>query len=378
MISRAAAEAAFARAVAENPARAGVQAAAVRNATLGIAVGKAAIAMAQGAGPIARGLVVTPAGAHGELPAGWTHMTASHPAPDATSVAAGAAVAALVDDATDGDVVLALVSGGASALIEQPRVPLGEFRALLAAVMAAGAPIADLNAVRAALSELKAGQLAQRCAGTVVTLVASDVVGDPLDVIGSGPTIAADREALRRRARAILERLGLAVPAVLDTAIAPAAARPHDRAQLVAPLAAFARIVARELALPVHEPPLTGDVGEVARALAAEAGAFVAYGEPTVRVPPAHGQGGRARQLALLLARELRGGSRSALVAGTDGVDGAEAVAGAFVDGATWDALADPDGALARCDSGTALAQIGAQFVTGPTGVNHADVVIVG
>lgn len=377
MIARAAAEAAFARAVAENPAREGVKAAGV-SATIGLAVGKAAIAMAQGAGPIARGLVVAPAGAAGELPRGWKRMTASHPEPDATSVAAGAAAVALFDSAKDHDVVLALISGGASALVEEPTLPLGEFRALLAAVMAAGVPIDELNTVRAALSALKAGQLAERCAAPIVTLVASDVVGDRLDVIGSGPTIATDRDALRLRARQILQRLQLGVPAVLDAAVR-SSARPHDRAQLVAPLAAFARIVARELGLPLREPALTADVTEVARALAAEPGAFVAYGEPTVVVPPAHGEGGRARQLALLLARELRGGTRSALVAGSDGVDGpGPAVAGAFVDGATWDALADPAGALARCDAGTALAQIGAQFAPGPTGVNHADVVIVG
>jgi glycerate 2-kinase len=378
MIPRAAAEAAFARAVAENPAREGVKAAGV-SATIGLAVGKAAIAMAQGAGPIGHGLVVTPAGAAGELPAGWKRMIASHPEPDETSVAAGAAAVALVRQAQAHDVVLALISGGASALIEEPIVPLGEFRALVAAVMATGAPIDELNAVRAALSGLKAGQLAAHCGAPIVTLVASDVVGDRLDVIGSGPTIATDREPLRRRAREILQRLGLGVPAVLAGAVR-SGARPRDRAQLVAPLAAFARIVARELGLPLREPALTGDVAGVARALATQPGAFVAYGEPTLIVPPAHGQGGRARQLALLLARELRGGTRSAFVAGSDGVDGPSSppVAGAFVDGATWDTIADPAGAIARCDAGTALAQIGAQFAPGPTGVNHADVVIVG
>jgi len=354
MIARAAAEAAFHRAVAENPAAAGVAAANIRDATIGIAVGKAALAMARAAGSIARGLAVTPHGAKvmaGELPVGWAHVTASHPEPDDASVRAGAAVRALVASAGADDVVLALISGGASALIEQPRVPLAEFRARVHAVMASGASIAELNAVRAALSELKGGRLARACAGRMVTLVASDVVGDPLDVIGSGPTIAPERV--------------------------------RDRAVLVAPLSAFAAIVARELGLPLREPALIGDVADAARALAAEQGAFVAYGEPTLRVPADHGEGGRAQQLALLLARELRGTGRSALVAGSDGIDGPApggrpAPAGAFVDGATWDAVTDPASALAHCDAGRALAQIGALFVTGPTGVNHADVVIVG
>ena len=341
---------AFERAVAANPAAAGVAAADVRDATLGFAVGKAAIAMARAAGPIPCGLVVSPHGTTGALPPGWTGMTAGHPEPDDASVAAGAAVRALVESAGPDDVVLALISGGASALIEQPRVPLAEFRARIAAVMAGGAAIAELNAARTALSELKGGQLARLCRGRIVTLVASDVVGDRLDVIGSGPTIPP---------------------------------RAQDRAELVAPLAAFAQLIARELGVRVVEPALVGDVADVARRIAGEPGAFVAYGEPTLCVPVEHGEGGRAQQLALLLARELRGTERSALVAGSDGIDGPPprgrpAPAGAFVDGTTWDRLADPEGALARCDAGNALAQIGALFVTGPTHVNHADVVIVG
>ena len=106
-----------------------------------------------------------------------------------------------------------------------------------------------------------------------------------------------------------------------------------------------------------------------------------------MQVPANHGEGGRAQQLALELARQLRGVSRAAFVVGSDGSDGPAPAsrptpAGAYVDGATWDAIAnaniDPSAALERRDAGTALAAIGALVVTGPTGVNHADVVVIG
>jgi hydroxypyruvate reductase len=300
--------------------------------------------------------------------------------------------------------VIALVSGGASALVEQPRVPLAELRAIAGALMAAGAPIAELNTVRGALSELKAGGLALACAAPIVTLVASDVIGDRLDVIGSGPTIGPwlaapgapvevglAEDARRRAAIAILERRGLAVPAALAAPIPPRQVGRADRALLVAPLAAFADVACEALAAAGIrarrlDPPLQGDVAGAAHRLAAEAPPLVAWGEPTLRVPADHGDGGRAQQLALALARLVRGTARALLVAGTDGVDGPPpragrpSPAGAFVDGGTWDAIAaagvDPDRALARCDAGTALAAAGALFVPGPTGVNHADVVI--
>jgi glycerate 2-kinase len=376
---------------------------------LGIAIGKAALAMARGA-PVDHGIAVVPAGgaeaAQGAgAPAGWRVLEGSHPVPDERSLAAGRAVRELVASAAPGDVVIALVSGGASALVEVPRVPLAELRALAGALMAAGAPIAQLNAVRGALSDLKAGRLALACAAPIVTLVASDVVGDPLGVVGSGPTIGPwlasppgapievglAEDARRRAAVSILERHGLAVPAALAAPIPPRQVARADRARLVAPLAAFAdaalaALAASGVAARRLDPPLDGDVAAVAHRLIAEPPPFVAWGEPTLRVPADHGDGGRAQQLALTLARHLRGTSRALLVAGTDGVDGPppragrRPPAGAFVDGATWDAVAaaglDPARALARCDAGTALAAAGALFVPGPTGVNHADVVI--
>src|SRR5213078_3966965 len=225
---------------------------------------------------------------------------ATHPVPDDRSVAAGEALRALVRCAGDGDVVLALLSGGASALAELPVTRLDELVATVRQVMAAGAPIDEINAVRGALSQIKAGRLALASAAPVVTLAVSDVIGDSLAVIGSGPTvgpwlaspgIAVDDGAAAtwQRARAVLQRLGIAEPAAL--AVEP----PHrqvtrtDQAAVIAPMASAAHAAVRSLTargLTPHliEAPMAGDVSEVADRLAAHAGApVVAWGEPTVR-----------------------------------------------------------------------------------------------
>ena len=381
---------------------------------LALAVGKAALAMARGAGEVAEGVAVVPDGVSGELPAGWRLMVAAHPVPDARSAAAGRALRALVGGARPGDAVLALMSGGASALAELPDGADGAADGGLAAlvatvqqVMAAGAPIDEINAVRGALSAIKAGRLALASAAPVITLAVSDVIGDPLAVIGSGPTVgpwlacpgvAVDDGAAAtwRRAREVLARLGIPAPAALAVAPAVRQVVRRDLAAVIAPMASAARaaiaaLAARGVAAQLIEAPVSGDVEAVADQLAAAAAgggaALVAWGEPTVRIPARHGAGGRAQQLALSLAGRLRGTPRRALVVGTDGIDGPPppdrpTPAGAWIDGATWDAIAaagvDPAAALAACDAGTALAAAGALIVIGPSGINHADLIVVG
>lgn len=381
-----------------------------RRRRLGVAIGKAAADMARGAGPVDDGVVVVPdGGAAVALGRGWRVFAASHPEPDVRSVAAGAEVAALVRSAGEGDIVLALLSGGASSLVEQPRLPLAELSAAIRAVMQAGAVIDEINAVRGALSELKGGQLALASAAPIATLAVSDVIGDPLAVIGSGPTVGAwlahpgaavdDGAAARNAAaRAVLARYRVTVsPGVTRLLAGDLPARTvirDDYARVIAPMvscahAACTQLAERGFAARLVEAPIAGEVDAVAGQLAAHRASgeiCVAWGEPTLRVPQLHGEGGRAQQLALALARALRGGSRAALVIGTDGIDGPPprerpSPAGAWVDGATWDAIAaagrDPAESLAACDAGGALAAVGALVVTGPTGCNHADLVLI-
>jgi glycerate-2-kinase len=156
----------------------------------------------------------------------------------------------------------------------------------------------------------------------------------------------------------------------------------------------FAEAIIKELAKHTNRPvtllePIATDAAIAAEEIAkrvrdsAADAIVVAWGEPTITVPEDHGEGGRAQQLALVLAKHLGGIERSALAIGSDGSDGPPprdrpTPAGAFVDGATWDRIVGAEAALARCDAGSVLASIGALVITGSTGINHADVVIVG
>jgi len=372
-----------------------------------IAVGKSAQAMARGIGGVGRGLVITHAIDGEPLPAGWALQVAAHPVPDERSVEAGRAALALARAATASDHLIVAISGGASSLVEVPQTTLAELTAITSAVMSAGAPIGDLNLVRSSLSAIKSGRLALACPGRVITLAASDVIGDKLDVIGSGPTFGpwldgAERivdygswlDRRRRAALEILAREHVEPPASMRTSVPPQTVTRRDRAELVIAMAAVAREARRALAtrgFTAHglDEVMRGQLPPLAARLAARAhaGAFVAFGEPTIRLPHDHGVGGRAQQLALELARRFRGTDHSAFVAGTDGKDGPAtegrpSPAGAYVDGTTWQRLADHgidgDAAIARCDAGTALHAIDALFVSGPTGINHADLVIVG
>jgi glycerate 2-kinase len=217
--------------------------------------------------------------------------------------------------------------------------------------MGKGLPIHELNARREQLSAIKGGQLADRSLAPVTTLVVSDVIGDNPRVIGSGPTVSREQ---------------------------------RGRVEVIAPMKLFGERMAALLRARRIEKPVDEEVRVVAGALVQEAGTIVAWGEPVVVLPEASGRGvgGRAQHLALVLAKLLRGTDRAAFVAGSDGIDGPTRAAGAFVTGETWDAIeasdVDPDEALRTCDSARALAAADALVITGPTGINHADVIVIG
>jgi glycerate 2-kinase len=344
------------------------------------AVGKAALAMATGAAgvPARRGLVVAPVA--GSAP--WPVMVAAHPVPDARSEAAGRALLALAASVPPDGLLLALISGGASALaaVPAPGLTLAAKVAQTRAAAAAGAPIAELNRLRTSLSAIKGGRLAAACPAPVWTLVASDVVGDDLAVVGSGPTVG----PWTPRVASLMEVL----PDGHREGLIEGHARRGDRAVCIAGVADLAAAacdaaIARGAPARLLTGALTGDVAEVARraVAATDGGLVVASGEPTLALPPAPGQGGRACHLALAIARAIAGRRVTCLVAGSDGVDGTGPAAGAVVDGTTWAHLAaagvDGDRALAACDSGRALAAIGATVESGPTGVNHADLLLL-
>ena len=333
-----------------------------------LAVGKAAYAMYMGLPENVRAatpaLIITKDG-HADGAPDLPHVEireASHPMPCARSIAAGKAALAFVQDCAPDSRLLMLVSGGASALVEA--LPNGmSLESLMERTKIAlsnGSTIGQINAERIAHSRIKGGKLLAAFAGRRADVLAiSDVQGDGIDVIGSG--IGAYGGGTLRYSSHI----------VGSNAVARDAA------------AAQATI----LGMHVHHnaETLYGDINDVAGDILATVdggvtteGIYIFGGEPTVQLPDNPGEGGRNQGLALELARRISGRSDlSILVAGTDGSDGVSAGAGAIVDGHSFGAADGADEAIRLANSGAFFRTTGDQLVTGPTGTNVMDLVIV-
>nr|WP_209839359.1 glycerate kinase [Rubellimicrobium aerolatum] len=371
-----------------------------------VGAGKASARMAEAVeaawGPC-EGLVVTRHG-HGRPLRGIELALASHPVPDAAGAVATARMLALLEGLGEGDVVLALISGGASALLVAPApgLTLADKQAVNAALLASGAPISAMNIVRKHLSRVKGGQLAAAAhPARMLALLISDVPGDDPAVIGSGPTVG--EASTPGDARAVLARWGVDVPASVSAALArgsgvvppgdPRLARTETRviaapAQSLAAAAALARAAGCEVR--ALGDAVEGEAREVARAMAAEALALrrargpgaapvllLSGGELTV-TRRGSGVGGPNAEFALALALALDGAPGvHALACDTDGVDGAAEVAGAAIDPGTLARAAarglDPRAALAANDAHGFFAALGDQVVTGPTLTNVND-----
>lgn len=382
--------------------------------TLIVAAGKAAAGMAAAWASRCRcpveGLVVVPRGqsavlhlAHRAIP-GLAVLEAGHPVPDAGSELAGRRALELAAAAGPADRFVFLVSGGASALlaVPAPGLTLADKQAVTAQLLASGAPIADINAVRRRLSAVKGGRLAAACgAGEMRVLAISDVPGDDLADIGSGPMspppVAEDaREILARHGcagtattRALLGGGGPPGPGRDDPAFGRVTARVIARGADA--VAAAAAVVGAAGYGPVLLPEARGAAIDVAadhagqvRALRAAGGrhALISGGETTVQVRHPGGRGGRntAYLLALALALGPEAGVHG-LAADTDGIDGTGPHAGARL---APDALAraraaglDPAALLAADRSADCFGAFGDLLVTGPTGTNVSDLRIL-
>jgi glycerate-2-kinase len=378
-----------------------------------LALGKAALPMTEAAlaalgGRVQDGLCVVPTGV-GRTIAGVHVVEGSHPRPDRGSLAAGAAIRAWAERGR-GRPVLALLSGGGSALAVAPAwgVSFEEKVEATALLMRHGATIQELNALRKHLSELKGGRLGAMLAPDAVrVLVLSDVPGDDLSAIASGP-FAPDPTTFADALRFAAER-GAALPAAVAARLEagargelPETPKPGDprlagvaHRILAGPvdLARAAAETARTLgfAAEADPAPLAGDVAVVAARLGAWARAnagrgrrlLALGGEPTVAIPPAarSPEGGRAQHLALLAAREIAGLPAAVLAAGSDGRDGPTEQAGAVVDGTTAAAAAaagvDLEAALAEARSAPACVALGAAIPREETGTHLCDLVLV-
>jgi glycerate 2-kinase len=364
-----------------------------------LAIGKAAPAMLAGAADalgdrVGPALCITRADAARAGDSGMSGariLHGDHPVPGARSLAAGEALMHFIDMAPDGRPLLCLLSGGSSALAEvlPPGVDLAGLKRANEWLLGSGLPIGAVNQVRAGLSCLKAGRLAQRLRGQrVMVLAISDVPGDDPAAIGSGPWTASAAapwpDGLPAWLLALL-RHAPPRPAPGDASLAAIDYRlvAHGMQALRA-----AGEVARAAGLPVtlHEAPFRGEVPAVAEALlatllAGRPGLHGWSGESTIRLPARPGRGGRNSHLALTLACALAGRPDvEVLCAATDGSDGDGGAAGGWADGGVLARGAarglDARTALARADSGAYLAATGDALVTGATGTNVMDLVL--
>ncbi len=362
-----------------------------------LAFGKAACPMARAAHEVlserVRGtLIVTKQGYAEALP--WPVREAGHPLPDAHSLEAGSELVRFISRMPRDASVMVLLSGGASTLVEQPAggLALAQLRAINEWLLGAGLDIAQMNAVRKRMSQLKGGRLAGLLAPrTVLCLAISDVPGDDAAVIASGPLVqqvhppAELPQALPPELRAALEQITPAPyppPSAFRAVEMRIIATNEDAKQAAA-------ATGRDLGyqVQVHAATLGGDAIEAGRRLAHEvvSGAggtlHVWGGETTMRLPPRPGRGGRNQSLALAAASVLHGRDDVVfLAAGTDGSDGPGGDAGALVDGGTVlrgrAAGLDERAAIVDADAGRFLDASGDLLFTGPTETNVMDIVL--
>ena len=371
-----------------------------------VATGKAAWQMAAAAVTclgerVEQGVVVTKYG-HVMGPIDrCTCYEAGHPVPDENSFIGTRAALDLVQELNATDTVLFLLSGGGSALFEDPLVPAGELQDITRQLLACGANIVEMNIIRKRLSRVKGGRFAEHCApAKVLTVVLSDVLGDPLDMIASGPAypdsstatdalLIASKYKLRlsQQARRLFEK---GTPKKLDNvetvvtgsvrelcAAAAQACRElgYEPTLLTDRLSCEAKEAGRYLASVLKDHACETDGANATKPMA-----FIAGGETVVKLCGT-GLGGRNQELALAAADEIAGMEGAAVFSvGSDGTDGPTDAAGGYVDGDTKAELAAfgiaIDDVLANNDSYHALEKVGGLIITGPTGTNVNDVAV--
>lgn len=370
--------------------------------TLVIAIGKAAPAMLRAAldhipGPVTA-LGVTHHENTDQIP-GVTILTAGHPVPDADGLRAGEQILRLLDAAGPNDQVIALISGGGSALVPAPIAPLtlADKQAVSRVLLESGLDITAMNLVRQSLSDLKGGGFLRHAAPAPVTaLILSDVIGDDLRAIASGPTVAplgsrADAVKLLQHHN-ILHLLPDTAQQILarpdDTTALPKATNTligSNRQSLNAMLAAASGWDAQ-----IVNDALTGDVADAANTILQAAQntpvttptALIFGGETTVQIRGT-GRGGRNQELALriALAEKTLPQNWVFLSGGTDGRDGPVDAAGGLVDPSTTQRITasgnDPQALLNNNDSYAALMSSNDLLITGATGTNVADVQVM-
>lgn len=362
------------------------------------ATGKAAWQMAHAAvealGSVDGGVVVTKYGhVKGEIP-GVDCYEAGHPVPDDNNFAATEKALELVQGLTEEDTVLFLLSGGGSALFEKPLLPGGELQDITSQLLASGADIVEMNTIRKRLSGVKGGRFAQACApAQVFSIVLSDILGDPLDMIASGPAVLDTSTC--EQAQAIAEKYHLKLSGQAKALLMQETPKVLDNVTTqitgsVRQLCAAAANACEEMG---YEPVLLTDqlcceareagsfLASIVRTNVGQGKklAYIAGGETVVHLT-GKGMGGRNQELALAAAPGLAGLNAAVFSVGSDGTDGPTDAAGGYVDGDTAETLAaggwNVFDTLQNNDAYHALQTSGGLIITGATGTNVNDVAV--
>lgn len=364
--------------------------------TLLVSAGKAAWQMASAAvaalGRVDEGIVITKYGhSKGEIP-GVRCYEAGHPVPDQNGFAATEKALEMVQGLTPEDTVLFLLSGGGSALFEKPLIPGEELQDVTNQLLASGADIVEMNTIRKRLSGVKGGRFALACApARVFSILLSDVLGDPLDMIASGPAVPDTSTCAQAAAIAAKYRLRLSPLAQELLRQETPKALGNVTTQVTGSVRELCAAAARACQSLGYQPILLTDhldgeareagrfLGSILRTHAGDPGrrAYIAGGETVVRLT-GQGLGGRNQELALAAAPCIAGLERTALFSvGSDGTDGPTDAAGGYVDGGTLAALHRAgyrvEQVLQDNDAYHALQAVGGLIFTGPTGTNVND-----
>ena len=365
-----------------------------------VAIGKAAWQMARAAvdnlpRPVESGIVITKYGHIGGKIPGCQLFEAGHPVPDQNSFSATQAAVELAKSAKEGDTILFLVSGGGSALFEQPLISGDEMQDITDQLLRSGADIVEMNTIRKRLSGVKGGRFGLICApAQVYAIILSDILGDPLDMIASGPAVpdhSTCEDALRiaekyqlRLSDAAMDCLHKETPKKLDNVrtVITGSVRElcHAAEQAAQSLGYTPFMLTDQLCCQAREAgsmlaSILKTHVQDNRSLA-----FVAGGETVVRLT-GKGKGGRNQELALGAAEGISGIENAAVFSvGSDGTDGPTDAAGGYVDGNTCRKLAEAGlsayDILGNNDAFHALEKTGGLIITGPTGTNVNDVAV--
>ena len=365
-----------------------------------VAAGKAAWQMAKSAydcmgSAIEKGIVITKYHHVMGKIGNFTCYEAGHPVPDENSFAATEAALELVQDLQPEDTVLFLLSGGGSALFEKPLIPGTELQDITNQLLACGADIVQINTIRKRLSAVKGGRFAQLChPAQVYAVVLSDILGDPLDMIASGP--AYPDSSTCQEATSIAKHYDLQLSKEAWRLLEQETPKELDNVTTritgsVRQLCAAAASACRELG---YEPVILTDqlccqasqagadlAGQVRRHYGSgKKIALIAGGETVVKLT-GNGKGGRNQELALAAAEGIDGMSGCCVFSiGSDGTDGPTDAAGGYVDGQTAGKLGDLGISIAEVlqnnDAYHALEKVDGLIITGPTGTNVNDVAV--